>query len=472
MTHLSDHQPAAALETIAVIDIGKTSAKLVLLDAARGTEVDARSIANEVLLDGPYPHADVERLFDFIIETLSVFANAHPVSAISITTHGATAALMADGQLALPVLDYEHPAPDELRSRYDEVRPDFAETLTPALPGGLNLGAQIFWQSIRFPAEFARVTSILTYAQYWAFRLTGELASEVTSLGCHTDLWAPVPNRFSSLVQRMGWEDLFPPLMRADQIIGTVTPEIVARTGLDPATPVATGIHDSNASLVPHLRGATAPFNVISSGTWTIHMHVGGATDWLDPNRDSLANVDYLGRPVPTARFMGGREFAALAGKNAGVPTSADAQHVIDRDIMALPSFTPGVGPFAHQTGKLLGATGQLDAGQRTALASIYLALNSTVALGICGTGTRIIVEGPLARNQLYLGILRYLTGIPVSASDDATGTSLGAAMLFNNVGRELKIGESSYKSVDPILLNGLTSYAERWRKLAEHPKA
>ena len=27
------------------------------------------------------------------------------------------------------------------------------------------------------------------YPQYWAYRLTGVLANEVTSLGCHTDLW-------------------------------------------------------------------------------------------------------------------------------------------------------------------------------------------------------------------------------------------------------------------------------------------
>lgn len=29
------------------------------------------------------------------------------------------------------------------------------------------------------------------YPQYWALRLTGIAANEVTSLGCHTDLWNP-----------------------------------------------------------------------------------------------------------------------------------------------------------------------------------------------------------------------------------------------------------------------------------------
>nr|WP_245680290.1 hypothetical protein [Brucella inopinata] len=36
---------------------------------------------------------------------------------------------------------------------------------------------------------------------------------------------------------------------------------------------------------------------------------VGGNLDGLDPKRDTLANVDAYGRAVPSARYMGGREF-------------------------------------------------------------------------------------------------------------------------------------------------------------------
>ena len=74
-----------------------------------------------------------------------------------MTTHGATCALLdAHGDLALPVLDYEHDGPDTLAAEYDAVRPPFAETGSPRLPAGLNLGAQIFWQQRRFPDAFAR----------------------------------------------------------------------------------------------------------------------------------------------------------------------------------------------------------------------------------------------------------------------------------------------------------------------------
>ncbi len=70
------------------------------------------------------------------------------------------------------MLDYEHDGPDALAAEYDAVRPPFSETGSPRLPLGLNLGAQIFWQERRFPERFANVAAILTYPQYWTFRLT------------------------------------------------------------------------------------------------------------------------------------------------------------------------------------------------------------------------------------------------------------------------------------------------------------
>ena len=50
----------------------------------------------------------------------------------------------AKGDLVMPILDYEHDGPDRLAADYDAVRPPFAETGTPRLPIGLNLGAQLF----------------------------------------------------------------------------------------------------------------------------------------------------------------------------------------------------------------------------------------------------------------------------------------------------------------------------------------
>jgi len=445
---------------IAVVDIGKTNAKVVLIDAESRGQVDARSIPNAVRGNGPYPHADVDKLWGFILESLEELGARHGVDGISITTHGATGALLAGDGLALPVLDYEFDGPESTAGAYAEVRPGFAESLSPRLPNGLNLGAQIFWQARTFPEAFDRVEAIVPYAQYWAWRLTGVLASEVTSLGCHTDLWAPARGDFSSLVEAMGWRRLFPPIRPAMSILGPLRPELAARTGLAPSTPVTCGIHDSNASLLPHLGRHETPFTIVSAGTWSILMTVGGAVGALDPARDSLANVDAHGRPVPTARFMGGREFDLLVPEIAE-PAAEDVAAVLEGDIQALPSFVPGVGPFGARPGGWTVDPDTLTPSRRTAAASLYLALMARACLDLCGLGRSITLEGPLARNRLFGAALARLAGVPVHASGDSTGTSLGASLLF---GGTLPETEGSH-AISPLQAAGFDAYVEAWRR-------
>ncbi len=178
---------------IAVLDLGKTNAKLALVDHATGAELAVLTRPNTVLPGPPYPHFDTEGLWAFFLDALAQMQAEHGIDAISITTHGACAALLqADGTLACPVLDYEHDGPDTLTDAYNALRPDFALTGSARLPMGLNVGAQLFWLLETMPGLRDRLATVVTWPQYWAHRLTGVLASDVTSLGCHTDLWNPV----------------------------------------------------------------------------------------------------------------------------------------------------------------------------------------------------------------------------------------------------------------------------------------
>ena len=114
---------------IAVLDIGKTNAKVVVLDAETGAEIASARTPNTVLTDGPYPHYDVEALWAFALDAFRRFAADPGFDTISITTHGASAALLdADGELVLPVLDYEHEYPAEIRAAYDTLRPPSGST--------------------------------------------------------------------------------------------------------------------------------------------------------------------------------------------------------------------------------------------------------------------------------------------------------------------------------------------------------
>ena len=421
-----------SLQRIAVLDIGKTNAKVVVLDCATGQELAVLKTPNLVLQGPPYPHYDVEKLWAFFIDALKAFAQTPGFDAISITTHGASAALLDDsGTLALPVLDYEHQYPQAVQDAYAKQRPAFIDTFSPKLSAGLNLGAQLHYQQTVFPNEFAHVRTIVTYPQYWAWRLTGVAANELTSLGCHTDLWMPQAGDYSVLVDRLKIREKMAPLQSAFDALGPLTSQISADIGLAIPVPVFCGIHDSNASLLPHLVNRQAPFSVVSTGTWVVSFAVGGDLSGLDPARDTLANVDAYGRPVSSARFMGGREFEVLTA-NIAPQASNDLDvalgAVIDRQVMILPNVVSGSGPFPGKTMEWIGQA--RGAAEIHAAASLYAALMSDTCLGLIGARGPTLVEGPFAKNAQYLQALAALTGREVIGLDGSTGTALGAALL------------------------------------------
>jgi sugar (pentulose or hexulose) kinase len=457
---------------VLVLDIGKTNAKAVLIDAAAFAEIDVLRMPNRPLPGPPYPHADTDGLWSFMLGAARELHARHGVEALVATTHGATAALLdAGGALALPLLDYEHDGPDELARDYDAARPDFAESGSPRLPAGLNLGAQLFWQFRRFPREAARAAAIVTYPQYWAFRLSGVAANEPTSLGAHTDLWNPHPRRFSSLVEAEGWLPRMAPLRRAADRLGRITAEVAAATGLDPETPVFCGIHDSNASLLPHLAARTPPFAVVSTGTWVIAMAIGGRAVALDPRRDTLVNVDAFGDPVPSARFMGGREWSRLMDGRHPAATPADAERVRSRAVMLYPAVESGSGPFAGRAHRWSVPESELTDAERAVAASYYLALMTGTCLEMIGADGPVCLEGPFAANRDFAAMLAAATGRPVLAgSGSGTGTSAGATLLCLPESATPPAMHDEHVELTGDERRVLSAYAERWREAVPRP--
>ncbi|WP_320201272.1 FGGY-family carbohydrate kinase [Agrobacterium sp. rho-13.3] len=458
---------SAAIRNIAVIDIGKTHAKLIVVDGETGEEIASRKIANRVLSGPPYPHYDIETLWNFMIEGLAAFHAQPGYQAISITTHGASAVLLnATGELALPVLDYEHSYPDDIQRAYAALRPPFAETFSPALSMGLNVGAQLHYQKMAFADAFGSVTDILTYPQYWAYRLTGVKANESTSLGCHTDLWQPGKATFSSLPETLGIADLFPPVRSAFDALGPVLPEIAGRIGIAGDMPVYCGLHDSNASLLPHLMVRKGPFSVVSTGTWVICFGVGAPLEKLDPARDTLVNVDAFGKPVPSARFMGGREFEMLTAGLTPLTQSelnAARQSVLAGNILYLPNAVEGSGPFPGRKGRWLHEP-RSDA-ERYVAASFYAAMMTATCLDLVGHAETTIVEGPFGGNVHFTQALAGITGghVLVTDGNSPSGTALGAALLATR-----HAPRQSYHPSQP--LEGISEYYRTWRELTQRP--
>lgn len=444
---------------IAVFDVGKTHLKFSAMDTGFQRRIEQRC-PNPVAGHGPYPHVEVDAVWEWLLAAIAATPEPSQIDAIVVTTHGASAALLGEQGLVLPVLDYEYEGVRDLDHEYDRLRPDPLQTLSPGLPAGLNLGRQLYWQSRRFAQAWRQLSAILTYPQYWAWRLSGVMSSECTSLGCHTDLWLPSRHDFSELVDRCGWRTLFPPLRRAGDTLGQVLPELAKRTGLSPQCRVLCGIHDSNTAWVKLRRDPVGPRNLISSGTWVVIASLEASLDRLTGQGDMLGNVDAWGRPYACARFMGGREFAVLNPRGA---TDASVQHVeklLRQCTLPFPSFSPLGGPYSHLKGHV-GGPAPTSPEEDFALASLYLALMTEDALMRLGADGDLLIEGSLTANKLYAGLLAALRSEHrVWVSDDLSGTTVGAALLALP---DLRLTHPR-QPVEPLPLARLQDYRLLWR--------
>jgi len=440
-----------------VLDIGKTNVKLVLLDA-NGATLAERRTPNTIVNEAPYPHHDVERIWEWMLDTAAGLAKLARIGAIVPVTHGATAALVDESGLVLPVLDYESTLPELNDAAYLDARPDFAATASPALPAGLNLGRQLAWIEHAYPDEFARARHILMYPQYWAWRLCGVAAGEVTSLGCHTDLWQPVDQTYSTLVQRMGWQHLMPAIQPAWATLGTLKRELAERSGLPSDCRIVCGIHDSNASLLRYLESDTGA--VLSSGTWLIAASFGTALGDLRERDDMLANTNALGQPVACMRFMGGREFGAIAGDAPQACSIDELQKLIDQGTVAIPCFAEAGGPFSGRTGAIAGPQ-PTSKEERYALATLYCVLMSDYCLDALNAKAAVVVEGSFTANPYFAPLLAALRPQQkIELSDDASGTTCGAWMLAHKG----KSPERGTTSTEALPLQGLNAYRDQWR--------
>jgi L-fuculokinase len=370
-------------------------------------------------------------LYGWLIDGLAMLARDFDVRSIVPVTHGACAALVADDGLALPIMDYEFRGVNGVDSDYDAIARDFSHTASPKLPAGLNLGRQLFWQQRQFPREFSCAT-IIPYPQYWAARLSGVRAWEPTSLGCHTDLWEPQRGDLSSFAKTMGWDSRFGRRASAWTPLGAPLPEVAERTGLSNECRILAGIHDSNASYLAHRATRDDPFCVVSTGTWIVMMAHGSPLEIMREELDMLANVDAFGSPVPTARFMGGREYSAICGGDAGVmqPSVSDLETILASGALAIPSFADQGGPFRAQVGRIVGDAPDAPRNRAT-LAAMYCALMTDYCLTMLEAHGDIILEGRLASNDAFVAALAALREPqPVFRSPDETGTLRGAVSL------------------------------------------
>jgi sugar (pentulose or hexulose) kinase len=462
---------------LVVLDVGKTRSKLSLW-TPKAVLLESRERRNQRRYSDGRLVLDAEGIEKWLIEALRELPDKQRIGGIIPVGHGAGAALIRDGRLALPPSDYESPIGQPIRAAYETQRDPFALTGSPALPDGLNLGIQLHRLEQSHPELFDERTQIVTWPQYWSWLLSGVTATEVTSLGCHTDLWNPASATPSNMAERRGWAKLFAPLRPAKESLGRLKQDWVARTGLPPSVNVYCGIHDSNAALVAaraHREFAASELTVLSTGTWFVAMRslaqaAALSVRQLPTGRDVLVNVDVHRRPVPSARFMGGREIhllTALASRQIDIVADQPAilgaaGAIVSSYAMALPTLAPGCGPYPKARGGWIQKPE--DPLEQRAAASLYVALMSDAMLELIGSRKNLLIEGRFASAELFTrGLASLRPDLRVYTPSVHADVAQGALKLVYPG----ELSEGVVKPVTPLDLD-LASYRARWRSEAE----
>ncbi len=454
---------------VAVLDIGKSNIKL---NAATepGAILETLTTPNHSLPGPPWRHHDLAGLEDWLLDALATLAHRHDITAIVPCGHGSGGVLVDAMGPVLPMIDYEQTVPPDIETAYRAAAGSYRERGSPFLLGAAHVARQLFWMQQAVPEAFARGRAFLTLPQYWAWRLSGVAAGEVTSLAAQSHLWLAPDGRYAPIVAEQGWTGLMPPLRRAWDTLGPVLPRIAARTGLSRATRVVCGIHDSTANFYRYQAAGWRDFVLASTGTWIVALSDAADPDRLDEARGMTCNADPLGRPLGGAISMGGREFAHVAGEpcELGPTPPALAAALVARHTMALPSFGPDDGLFPGRAGR--GAiVGPPPKGpeERRALAVLYTALLTDACLEALGGSGDIVLDGSFTTDPLYGALVAAVRpGARVRVSRESAGPAAGAALLATHETRTAPV-DAVLAVPPPLDIPGLAAYRGRWQALS-----
>lgn len=261
------------------IDNGLTVTKAVIFDESGAPLAVARRRVPQLI---PCPHhveRDMDGLWAATAEAIgeALAASGRPASdiaAVAATAHG-------DG---LYLLDTDRrplgPAILSLDSRAGAVVDGWtsgtvagdALALTGQQPHASAPSALLAWVRDNEPGRYARIAITFACKDWLRFCLTGTLGTDRTEASTsftdvRTQDWSPDALAVFGLD---GLAHALPPMAGSAEIVGHVTPEAAALTGLIEGTPVAAGLHDVTASALG-IGGHAERVLAIVAGTYSIN---------------------------------------------------------------------------------------------------------------------------------------------------------------------------------------------------------
>ena len=407
-----------------VLDIGKTNVKLTFVDSINNKTIKFFTTKQKNIYRHGIKILNSNSIFEWALKKITYIGKKHNLDKFVCTAHGTSIALISyDDKELLACTDYEYKF-DKLFNSYKKIAPKFNESFSPFLENGLNIGQQIYYLYKRKQKLIKETKYILNYPQYIVWKLTSGFSSEISYVGCHTHLWDFKRNKLSSFVKKIKLEKKFPKIRKAWDTIGQ---RKIGESNLK----IINGIHDSNASYLYFKNSDIKNFTLVSTGTWYIIFNQKTPLKNLNPSLDMLANIDVFGKPVPTMRFMGGREYDHLMGVFKISNKTRAIKNFSFHDYLIYPSYASGGGFSINKIN--IGFYEGLNKGQIYYLICLYISFVINFCLNQMKSSNTIILDGPITKNITIMKILSSLRKKQIVLKNKREiGTTLGATNLFN----------------------------------------
>ncbi|HEY4335279.1 MAG TPA: FGGY family carbohydrate kinase [Puia sp.] len=405
---------------IAIFDIGKTNKKLFVFDEYYNIVWERSCTCPQTVDEDGQPCEDLAQLNAFIKDSLAQLPTDLPVHAVNFSAYGASFVYIGkDGKPVAPLYNYLKPYPDELKEKFyaahgGEVTFSML-TASPVL-GSLNSGMQLYRIKEEQPKLFEKIHYALHLPQYLSYLLTGTPCSEITSIGCHTNLWNFSQQHYHEWVYREGIIDKLAPILPSTSALQASATRI---SGI--------GLHDSSAAMIPYFESFREPFLLISTGTWCISMNPFNDSPLTvaELQKDSLCYMSYQGKPVKASRLFAGyehdQEVQRLAEQFNVTPAAANTVAFDPITVQQIRSNSHRIPESFAQ------AYHQLMVGiMEKQVVSTQLVLNGTDV-------KRIFVDGGFGKNQVYMHLLaESFPDIEVFAASISQATAIGAALAIH----------------------------------------
>jgi xylulokinase len=329
----------------------------------------------------------------------------------------------------------------------------------PALPG--FSAPKLLWVRDNEPESFAQTRTVLLPKDYIRYLLTGIAAMEISDAAgtCLLDVKRGVWSQ--EVLQAVDLDpSLFPAIIPADAVGGTITAQVAAATGLPVGTPVAGGGADNACGAVGN--GVVTPGLVlISVGTSGIVL--AHATSPQVDTSGPIPRVHTFNHAIPNAWYlMGVTQGAGLSLRwvrdNIGLPeralerwTGVDAYEHLAQEAAGAPAGSAGLIflPYlqgertphldAYARGGWIGLAASHDRRHliRSVMEGVAFSLKDCFAI-IREQGLQldqVRATGGGARSSFWRQVIADVLGIELVTTNATEGPAFGAALLAGVAG-------------------------------------